>query len=121
METGTKALGSKASFGKKTMDRKRVWRGSEQRVPIWHRFTHRDRLRAEFSDAPGRFSMMIGWPQRAESFSASMRGSTWQPVPGGSGTTIFMVRVGYAGCPKEAAGATKKVAVAIAMMRMRLV
>src|SRR3954468_9609615 len=44
--------------------------------------------------APGRFSMMTGWPQRSRNFSATMRGSASAEPPGGHGTTKVTARDG---------------------------
>jgi hypothetical protein len=51
-----------------------------------------------FWAAPGLFSMMTGWFHVFASLSAMIRGMTSSEVPGGFGTTIFTVLLGYSDC-----------------------
>ena len=54
--------------------------------------------------APGRFSTMTFWPQRARSFSESRRGSVSGTEPGPVGETIVTCRLGKVACADDLAG-----------------
>ena len=54
--------------------------------------------------APGLFSTMTFWPQRAFSFSDSSRGSVSGTEPGPVGATIVTWRLGKVACADAVAG-----------------
>src|SRR6185437_4570774 len=61
--------------------------------------------------------MMTGTPHRADSFAAMIRGRTSNSGPGGTGTTILIVRLGKS----SAAAAPRAVATIVKMAAMRQV